>query len=309
MMSRKYLTILLVLFVLPVTLMGQKFSVAHFKLLQNDISAYINPVKDLNDEACALVKVICSHDFAFSTPLGIVERKNEVGEIWLYIPKGSIMLTLKHPKWGVIRDYRFPAPLEGRLTYEIRLNTPEQNIIAVPQTTGQVVRRETIILRDTLMAPPSAVSEFKVPKEPVEFNIYITAGFSNNLMYGMRLFVGRKHGGYISGMYDFKKVEANGIEGVYDTGKVKYRCWNFLAGAYHLMGKSLFIYEGLGYGHHNVYWEKIDGEWWKNINECTNGYAVETGLGYKFKHMTFTAGITTLKCKVWIPNIGISYSF
>ena len=51
-----------------------EFKVGSFKQLPNDVSAFINPVKDLNDEDCALIKVLASEDFAFSTPLGIVKR-------------------------------------------------------------------------------------------------------------------------------------------------------------------------------------------------------------------------------------------
>lgn len=65
--------------------------------MPNDVSAFITPVRDLNDEPCALVKVEAPSDFAFSTPLGIVSRKDKVGEIWLYLPKGSKLLTIKHP--------------------------------------------------------------------------------------------------------------------------------------------------------------------------------------------------------------------
>ena len=67
---------------------SQEFTVSSFRLLPNDVSAFVNSVRDLNDEACALVKVEAPSDFAFSTPLGIVKRKDEVGEIWLYLPPG-----------------------------------------------------------------------------------------------------------------------------------------------------------------------------------------------------------------------------
>lgn len=65
---------------------AQKFSVSSFRELPNDVTAFINPVNDLNDEGCALIKVQASPDFAFSTPLGIVKRENMTGEIWLYVP-------------------------------------------------------------------------------------------------------------------------------------------------------------------------------------------------------------------------------
>ncbi|MFR4037363.1 MAG: hypothetical protein ACLTZT_05985 [Butyricimonas faecalis] len=97
---------------------AQEFEVRSFRCLTNDITAWVDPVRDLNDEACALIKVVGDPDFVFSTPLGIVARKNEVGEIWIYVPHGTMKLTIGSPL-GVLRDYRFPSALESRLTYEL----------------------------------------------------------------------------------------------------------------------------------------------------------------------------------------------
>ena len=103
---------------------AQRFSVVSFKMLPNDVSAFINPVRDLNDEDCALVKVIASEDFAFSTPLGIVKRIDKTGEIWLYLPRGSKKITIKHPTWGVLRDYAFPGKVVSHMAYELRIEEP-----------------------------------------------------------------------------------------------------------------------------------------------------------------------------------------
>ena len=48
---------LLIGFIFPAKLMAQEFSVESFRQLPNDVSAFINVVYDLNDDACALVKV------------------------------------------------------------------------------------------------------------------------------------------------------------------------------------------------------------------------------------------------------------
>lgn len=101
------------------------FSVESFRQLPTDVSAFIDAVRDLNDEACALLKVVAPADFAFSSPLGIVERRDKVGEIWLFMPKGTKSITLKHPQWGVLRDYAFGTKLESRMTYEMRLRLPQ----------------------------------------------------------------------------------------------------------------------------------------------------------------------------------------
>lgn len=123
---------------IPSALRAQEFSVASFRQLPNDVSAFINNVRDLNDEACALIKVVASSDFAFSSPLGIVKRKDEVGEIWLYLPKGTKTLTLKHPEWGVLRDYRLGKPLESRMTYEMKLNLPKPPITELHDTIVEI---------------------------------------------------------------------------------------------------------------------------------------------------------------------------
>ena len=95
----------LIAILLSLTICGrsQQFKADSLRVLPNDISASMEPVYDLNNDICALVKVVCNHDFAFSSPLGITKRRNEIGEVWLYLPEGSTLLTIKHPQWGVLR--------------------------------------------------------------------------------------------------------------------------------------------------------------------------------------------------------------
>jgi len=88
---------------------AQEFHVRSFRCLSNDITAWVDPVRDLNDEACALIKVVGDPDFVFSTPLGVVARREEVGEIWLYVPRGTMKLTIKHPRWGGVEGLSIPG--------------------------------------------------------------------------------------------------------------------------------------------------------------------------------------------------------
>ena len=129
--------------------LSQEFSVSSFRILPNDVSAFVNSVRDLNDEACALVKVEAPADFAFSTPLGIVKRKDEVGEIWLYLPKGTKSITLKHPQWGVLRNYSLGTKLESRMTYEMRLHLPQTAVVEKHDT---IVYTQTVV--DTVTVAP-----------------------------------------------------------------------------------------------------------------------------------------------------------
>lgn len=49
---------------------AQEFEVRSFRCLTNDITAWVDPVRDLNDEACALIKVVGDPDFVFFNTLG-----------------------------------------------------------------------------------------------------------------------------------------------------------------------------------------------------------------------------------------------
>lgn len=133
------------------------FSVESFRQLPTDVSAFIDAVRDLNDEACALLKVVAPADFAFSSPLGIVERRDKVGEIWLFLPKGTKSITLKHPQWGVLRDYAFGTKLESRMTYEMRLRLPQAAVVEKHDT---VVYTQTIV--DTVTASRRALASLYV---------------------------------------------------------------------------------------------------------------------------------------------------
>lgn len=155
---------------------SQEFTVSSFRLLPNDASAFVNSVRDLNDEACALVKVEAPSDFAFSTPLGIVKRKDEVGEIWLYLPQGTKMLTLKHPVWGVLRDYQLGTTLESRMTYELKVDVPR---LALAERHDTIVQVRTII--DTVTVAQSR------PKEPWSAYALATIGAHDNVATAGRL--------------------------------------------------------------------------------------------------------------------------
>src|SRR5574344_1267773 len=80
---------------------AQEFKVVSFCQLEMDLTARTYPMKDLNGDACALIKVQMDKDFSFSGPLGIVKREDKVAETWLYVPQGTKRLTISHPRWGM----------------------------------------------------------------------------------------------------------------------------------------------------------------------------------------------------------------
>ena len=107
---------------------AQQISVRSFKALPNDQAARItHPVTDQNGEKCALVKVVTNQSgFVWEGGmLGITKKINKTGEYWLYVPRGSKKITIKHEQLGVLRDYIYPVSIREATVYEMVLTTGE----------------------------------------------------------------------------------------------------------------------------------------------------------------------------------------
>ena len=80
-----YLHIAFFLMLLPLTMKAQQFVVESFRTLPNDLTAFHTPVYDLNHDACALLKVVCSSDYVFDS------LKNELPVATTYTCVGSTL--------------------------------------------------------------------------------------------------------------------------------------------------------------------------------------------------------------------------
>ena len=122
---------------------SQTISVSSFKLLDTDLTANTagTTEMDQNGETAALIKVVTTQTgFTFDGgALGIVKTKQTPGEVWVYIPKGSKKISIKHPQLGVLRDYYYPTAIEAARTYEMVLNTGTVQTIVNQARTSQYV--------------------------------------------------------------------------------------------------------------------------------------------------------------------------
>lgn len=303
------------------TMFSQEFSVASFQVLPNDVSAFIHHVRDLNDEACALIKVEAPSDFAFSTPLGIVKRKDEVGEIWLYVPRGTKMLTLKHPQWGVIRDYKLGKPLESCMTYEMKLNLPKP---AIAEKHDTIIQIKTVT--DTIAIPQA--------KPKMALSIYALATIAlhqDGPSYGIFFAMMHRHGFFLHASSDFKSIgktegncdkdgnitktsstsnrtNGNTSNKPYYTGETRHSNYTITAGAIHHIYKSLRIFEGIGYGRSATAWqmgESEGGGYLLNDGLTHKGVAGEVGILGSIGRLTLSASAITIAGKQWQGSIGI----
>lgn len=289
---------------------AQQFSVKKFTVLPNDVSAFIYPVYDLNGEACAAIKVTAAEDFAFSTPLGIVKRKDSVGEILLYLPKGSRQLTIKHPQWGVLRDYRFPKALESRMTYELVINQP---------TPAQTVKHDTIVLTKTI-TDTIAIKRSR-PKVPLRLHALLTVALhEHGPSYGVILAMMRRNGLFIHAQSDLRSTGTTTTtcdkDGYtlgstikpYYTGDTRHANYAVTAGLIHRLGNRLNLFYGAGYGRTATAWQLAESEGGGlALNEglTHKGVAAEAGLMFVSKRLTVSASVLTVTGKQWQGAIGV----
>ena len=296
---------------------GQRFSVASFKVLPNDVSAFISPVRDLNDEDCGLVKVIGSEEFVFSAPLGIVKRVDKVGEIWLYLPRGSKKITIKHADWGVLRDYTFPERIDSHMTYELRLNEPVKTVEAVPPRTVITTVRDTLVLTrvDTLVVRP-----VKMPV-PLRLDVLATVGYggrNRTVSGGVLLTAMKRHGGFLHVQSDFGRTGATigecGKNGERDgripfySGRTRHSAFMVNVGAAHRISGRVAIFEGVGYGSNTLAWELASSEgggYVRNTRYCVRGIAAEAGVLMSFSRITVSASVATIRGTDWMGSIGV----
>jgi len=132
---RKSLTFCLILF--QTLLIAQpQISVKSFRKLTNDLTARIDfPLKDQNGDLCAIIKIVTDEtDFKWDGDrLGIIKVEKKTGEYWLFVPWGAGRLTILHDKLGVLRDYKYPEPIEKACVYEIQLTTAKVKTVIEDQ--------------------------------------------------------------------------------------------------------------------------------------------------------------------------------
>ena len=103
---------------------AQELTVKSMKASPMDLSASQYDRKDLEGQACGLVKVELADEGAKieGNVYGKVEYKT--GEYWVYMTQGSYMLRIKHPKFVPLdvnfRDYGISG-VEGKITYTLTL--------------------------------------------------------------------------------------------------------------------------------------------------------------------------------------------
>lgn len=127
----KRLNLLLLLWVFcAAALQAQDFRITKFQENMLDLTAARAAVKDNNGDLCALIKFSVRDDkFVYEPNMGVVKQERKVGETWLYVPKQTKRITIRHPQLGVLRDYVIPVTIEQKVVYEAELQITNQEYL------------------------------------------------------------------------------------------------------------------------------------------------------------------------------------
>ena len=187
-LSPKHCLTALLFFILGTALRAQTLSVESFRLLENDLAANIQGTMrfDQNGQVAALIRVVTSEKgFVFDGGmLGVVDTKQDVGEILIWVPRAIQRITIKHELLGVLRDYYFPIPIEGGRTYELKLLSGRVRTIVEEEQTTQLdtiaeEAEKTIQQVQPVQEPPVAPQTIQSPvKKPILKPNSVYAGVS-----------------------------------------------------------------------------------------------------------------------------------
>ena len=289
-MRTKYI---LTVFMLATSLvsLAQDMTVKSFKLKDTDATAQANPVLDLNEQPCALVKVTVkpktAEEVKFSgNYIGATPFDEATQSYFVYLPDGNTELTVIVPSAGraLVNFAKYGVKrVKSKATYELEINTAEP-------------RRTLIMVEGALGRSQTAL------------------GF----MVGMV----QKHGGYLRGRFDFRSASTS-LEadetGILSTGEYtnsefysgakKKSRFSITAGYLYRFAKPFYGYIGAGYGSRTFACENTDGEWVKMKDTSASGIAAEIGGIFRFGKVGVSLGYQTISFKYHEASLGIGLFF
>ena len=102
---------------------SQEMKIESFRYLENDLSARVAKVEDVNNELCALL-IINTPEKGFEFFGCNVEKTiQKTGEIWVFVSPGVKFITIKHRDFGAIINYPLPEQIKAGCSFSI-INPP-----------------------------------------------------------------------------------------------------------------------------------------------------------------------------------------
>ena len=164
----------LILIFFAFTLFSAEFIVRDFQECPRDIELQRNPVKDVNSEFAALIKI--STDlipFSFNTNIGVVDTKKKVGEFWAYVQSGTSQLIFSKEGFSKLR-YPVPITIKSNTVYSMKLRSwsvADENLI---QITFDLNENDVYISKDgsTPIQQKKKIVDYSLPKGEHKFKFF-----------------------------------------------------------------------------------------------------------------------------------------
>ena len=171
----------------------------------------------------------------------------------------------------------------------------------------------------TIMLPSSVSYEPYTMPLRVEF-MALAEVSAPDLSYGLRAGLqGPKLGGYVAYRSNFSSKDADyqcmsdgkldGGSRVWLSGKTMSGNMTAAAGVLAPVAKWSSLYAGAGYGCRTVLWQDIDGNWVEVSDLSHKGLALEAGALFKWKHLAFSLGLSSVKLKTYSFTAGVGVCF
>ena len=281
------------------------FFVQSFKKLEWDLDARSNyPVLDQNNRKAALIKVVipeAGFDFDVGV-MGVVGVKQEVGEVWVYVPEGVRKITIKHQTYGIIRDYEFGCPIESATVYEMRLHVPlkpqntviiKDSIVYVPTPVNVEIPRKRKRLAVGIIAVgsiPDPSGGFMVAWNPKRFGAYLKA--TGNLKSSGYSYICHEDGTTDDGY-------------IWTSGKGHVARMTVTAGGIFKCRDWLSVSAGAGYGKRVLLWRDSKDNFAKVSEASAQGIAADLGAILNFGRFIAYIGVNTIAFKHFYPELGV----
>ena len=131
---------------------AQELTVKSMAVAGNDISASQYERKDLNGQACALVKVLLASPGAVFEGNVIGDVAYKTGEYWVYLTEGTKELRIKHPQTQplqVVFNEHGVEKVTGKTTYMLSVLLPGAEANTKQQFTIQYTPQDAIVIIDS----------------------------------------------------------------------------------------------------------------------------------------------------------------
>lgn len=135
--------LILIILCFSTQMISAQISVESCAIVENDLDARNYPVLDDEGNACSLVKIVTTAK-GFNFEIGQLPIKkvdeSKIGEIWVYVPEGTMKMKITHPDLGSLRgadvengSYMFSQRLKKAKVYRLVLTHKEVLKVVGPQ--------------------------------------------------------------------------------------------------------------------------------------------------------------------------------